>query len=146
MIGSVTSESTNAMAVGTTPFGAPPDNCSILCSQTASCSSDDSPSLVSSLHSSSSSVSTASPPSPFSKPPSTCGEFTTVYDSDAESSVLEAYPDGGGYSMTMHPMLKMVLLAILSRDFLCLVSFRERTCLWLRICIEGPSIRLRLRA
>jgi len=40
----------------------------------------------------------------------------------------------------------MVLLAILSRYFLCSDSFRERACLWLRIWVEDPGIWLRLWA
>ena len=42
-------------------------------------------------------------------------------------------------------MLKMVLLAILSRYFLCSDSFRKRACLWLRICAEDPGIRFGFR-
>jgi len=40
----------------------------------------------------------------------------------------------------------MGLLAILAQYFLCSDSFRERACLWLRICAEDPGIWLRLWA
>ena len=42
-------------------------------------------------------------------------------------------------------MLKMVLLAILSRYFLCSDRFRESACLWLRICAEDSGIRFGFR-
>jgi len=38
-------------------------------------------------------------------------------------------------------MLKMVLLAILTRYFLCSDSFRERACLWLRLWAFGLYVR-----
>ncbi|PUU72492.1 ankyrin repeat-containing domain protein [Tuber borchii] len=95
VIDSVASESIHTMIVGTSPPGAPPDNCSILCPPTASCSGDDFPSLSSFGSSSpSSSISPVSLPSSLAKRLGTCGEFATAYDSSAESSAFEECPEG----------------------------------------------------
>jgi len=43
-------------------------------------------------------------------------------------------------------VLKMILLPILSRSFLCSERFQERACLWLVICAKDPGIGLQHRA
>ena len=91
---SVASESISAMPVGAIPSGAPSNNFSTLDLPAASYSSNDFPFLSFSLHPSSSSASTASPPPPPTEPLGACGEFTTAYDSEAESPRSEEYPDG----------------------------------------------------
>jgi len=103
VIDSVTSESTNAMGVGTAPSGAPPDNCSILYSPTAPCSSDCS-SHASYLHSSPSPVSTTSPPSPCAEPPApvvSSPQLTIQMPSLRHQRSTSTRTEG--YSTTMHP-------------------------------------------
>lgn len=94
VIDSFALESIDAMAIDTSPSGTSPSNCSILCSPAASCSGDDFPSLFSLPSSSSSPISTFSPPSFFAEPLGTWGELATAYDSGAESSTFEEYPEG----------------------------------------------------
>jgi len=47
--------------------------------------------------------------------------------------------------MSQQSHVETVLLAILSRYFLCSHSSRERACLWLWICTEDPGVWLRHR-
>ncbi|RPA91308.1 hypothetical protein L873DRAFT_1794927 [Choiromyces venosus 120613-1] len=89
------SESIGVMAVDTSASGTPPENFSILCSPGASCSGGYPLSLSClSLCPSSSSASSSPPPSSPAEALGTCGELTTGYYSDAESSAFgEDYED-----------------------------------------------------
>ena len=46
----------------------------------------------------------------------------------------------GRFGQKSRRLLKVVLLAISSRGFLCSDSFRERTCLWLWICLDNLGV------